>query len=74
MDLRIDEEKNIAYIKLSGQLSRKAILSAFDSAVADKRYIHGMGRQWDFRDADLSALKSETIVEMVAMQGFKLYT
>ena len=30
MDLHIDEEKNIAYIKLSGQLSKKAILSAFD--------------------------------------------
>jgi hypothetical protein len=30
MDLRIDEEKNIAYIKLSGLLSKKVILSAFD--------------------------------------------
>ncbi|WP_372679066.1 hypothetical protein [Desulfosarcina sp.] len=64
MDLRIDEEKNIAYIKLSGQLNRKVILSAFDLAVADNRYLHGMGRLWDFRDADLSSLKSETIVEM----------
>ncbi len=64
MDLRIDEEKNIAYIKLSGQLNRKVILSAFDLAVADNSYLPGMGRLWDFRDADLSSLKSETIVEM----------
>jgi len=53
MDLHIDEEKNIAYIKLSGQLSKKAILSAFDLAVADERYRNGMGRLWDFKDADL---------------------
>ena len=64
MDLHIGEEKNIAYIKLSGQLSKKAILSAFDLAVADNRYREGMGRLWDFRDADLSSLKSETVFEM----------
>jgi hypothetical protein len=54
----------IVYIKLSGQLSSKAILSAFDLAVADKRYKDGMGRLWDFIDVDLSSLKSETVVEM----------
>ena len=65
MDLRTDKEKNIAYIKLSGQLSKKAILRAFDLAVADiVRYRDGMGRLWDFRDADLSSLKSETVFEM----------
>ena len=64
MNLCIDKEKNIAYIKLSGQLSQKAILSAFDLAVADNRYREGMGRLWDFRDADLSSLKSETVFEM----------
>ena len=64
MDLRIDEEKNIAYIKLSGLLSKKVILSAFDLIVSDKRYKNGMGRLWDFRDADLSSLDSETITEM----------
>lgn len=64
MDLRIDEEKNIAYIKLSGLLSKKVILSAFDLAVSDKRYKKGMGRLWDFGDADLSSLDSETITEM----------
>ena len=64
MDLHIDEEKNIAYIKLSGQLSKKAILSAFDLAVADERYKNGMGRLWDFRDADLSSLESNTIFDM----------
>jgi len=64
MDLRIDEEKNIAYIKLSGMLSKKVIPSAFDLTVSDKRYKKGMGRLWDFRDAELSSLDSETITEM----------
>ena len=64
MDLRIDEEKNIAYIKLSGLLSKKVILSASDLTVSDKRYKKGMGRLWDFRDADLSSLDPETITEM----------
>ena len=64
MDLRIDEKKNIAYIKLSGLLSKKIILSAFDLTVSDKRYKDGMGRLWDFRDSVLSSLDSETIVAM----------
>jgi hypothetical protein len=64
MDLRIDEEKKIAYIKLSGRLSKEAILSVFDLAVSDKRYKKGMGRLWDFRDADLSTLDVMTIVDM----------
>lgn len=64
MDLRIDEKNNIAYIKLSGLLSKKVILNAFDSTVSDKRYKKGMGRLWDFRDADLSSLDHETIIEM----------
>ena len=64
MDIRIDEEKNIAYIKLSGLLSEKVIISAFDLTVSDKRYKKGMGRLWDFRDSDLSSLGSVTITEM----------
>ena len=77
MDLRIDEEKNIAYIKLSGLLSKKVILSAFDLTVSDKRYKNGMGRLWDFRDAELSSLDSETITEMAQYslrfpQGIKI--
>ena len=64
MKLRIDEKKNIAYIKLSGLLSQEVILRAFDSTVSDKRYKKGMGRLWDFRDADLSSLGSETIAAM----------
>ena len=64
MDLQIDEAQNIAFIKLSGPLSRKMILSAFDLTVADKRYRKGMGRLWDFRDADLSGLDAKTISEM----------
>jgi hypothetical protein len=64
MELRIDTEKNIAYIKLSGLLSKEVILSAFDLTVSDKRYRKGMGRLWDFRDGDLSSLDSETITAM----------
>ena len=64
MDLRNYEEKNITYIKLSGTLSKKVILRAFDLTVSDKRYKEGMGRLWDFRDADLSSLDSKTILEM----------
>ena len=64
MELRIDEEKNIAYIKLTGLLSKKVILNAFDLTVSDKRYKKGMGRLWDFRDSDLSSLDSVTITEM----------
>ena len=64
MDLRIDEEKNIAYIKLSGLLSKKVVLSAFDLTVSDERYKNGMGRLWDFRDADLSSLDTNTINAM----------
>ena len=64
MELRTDETKNIAYIRLSGPLNRQIILDAFDAAVTDKRYKKGMGRLWDFRDADLSALDSTTIADM----------
>jgi hypothetical protein len=64
MDLKIDVEKNIAYIKLSGLLSKKIILNAFDKAVSDKSYKNGMGRLWDFREADLSTLESNTVIEM----------
>lgn len=45
-------------------LSKKTILNAFDVAVSDKRYKNGMGRLWDFRDADLSSLDSDTVIEM----------
>lgn len=64
MDLRIDNHKNIAYIKLSGLLRQHDILTAFDVAVSDKNYTPGMGRLWDFRDADLSALNAGVISAM----------
>jgi len=64
MDLLINEEKNIAHIKLSGILDKKTILNAFDLTVSDKRYKNGMGRLWDFRDADLSTLDYSTINDM----------
>ena len=64
MDMRVDDQKNIAYIRLTGLLERKVILEAFDAAVADDRYRDGMARLWDFRDADLSAMDTATIAEM----------
>ena len=64
MELRFDQEKNIAYIKLSGLLSKEIILNSFDLTVSDKRYKKGMGRLWDFRDADLSCPDNETITAM----------
>ncbi|MFH2066477.1 MAG: hypothetical protein ABIK15_14850 [Pseudomonadota bacterium] len=65
MELRIDERKNIAYIKLSGLLNKRKILEAFEEVVADQDYRKGMGRLWDFMDADLSLLNAE-IVESIA--------
>ena len=64
MDLRIDEEKNIAYIALAGRLTERVVLDAFDAAVSSEEYKKGMGRLWDFTDADLSLLNSETIRRM----------
>ena len=64
MDLRIDEEKNIAYIKIIGKVSSKDILAAFDVAVSSDKYGKGMGRLWDFTDIDLSSLDSDLIPQM----------
>jgi hypothetical protein len=64
MELRTDEAKNIAYIRLVGPLNREIILAAFNATVSDRRYRKGMSRLWDFRDADLSSLDSSTIAEM----------
>jgi hypothetical protein len=64
MDLRIDETKNIAYIKVSGKVSSKDILDAFDIAVSLEKYKKGMGRLWDFTAIDLSSLDSSVIPKM----------
>lgn len=64
MDIRFDKGKNIAHIKMSGELGQEEILAAFDLTVSDKRYKNGMGRLWDFREVDLSSLKTETVVKM----------
>jgi hypothetical protein len=64
MELKIDETKNIAYIKITGSVISKDILNAFDMAVSDKKYKKGMGRLWDFTDVDLSSIDSETVKEM----------
>ena len=64
MDLRIDMEKDIAYIKLSGKMDAPAFLDALESTVSDKRYKKGMGRLWDLTHVDLSALESKAVVEL----------
>ena len=64
MELDFNREKNFACIKLSGSLDRKVILDAFDKAVSDREYKKGMGRVWDFREADLSSISPEIIREM----------
>lgn len=64
MELRFDQAKSIAHIKLSGLLSSADILDAFDAAVAHPDYRKGMARLWDFQDADLSSLDSATIAMM----------
>jgi L-ribulose-5-phosphate 3-epimerase UlaE len=64
LDLKIDEAKNIAYIKMTGQVSSVEVLSAFDTAVSAENYTMGMRRLWDFREVDLSAINSETIRQM----------
>jgi len=64
MELQIDEEKNIAYIKLSGLLSEKDILSAFDATVSSENYKKGMGRLWDLRDVNLSSLSPAGVDRM----------
>ena len=64
MKLKIDKTKNIAHIKLTGSLNSKEILDAFDAVVADNEYKQGMGRLWDFREADLSSLTTDTVKQM----------
>ena len=65
MELKIDKRKNIAYIKISGLLNAPEILEAFDKTIKDINYQKGMGRLWDFVDADLSLLDAE-MVESIA--------
>jgi hypothetical protein len=62
--IRIDTEKNIAYIKMIGKVKSQDILDAFDQAVASKGYKKGMGRLWDFTEIDLSFLKTDVIPRM----------
>ena len=64
MDLRVDETKNIAYIKISGKTGPKEILDAFDKAVSSGQYRKGMGRLWDFTEVDLTSLDSVAIPAM----------
>ena len=64
MDIRISKKKNIAYIKITGPTKSEEILKAFDITVSSKEYKKGMGRLWDFTEADLSSIDSYTIRKM----------
>jgi hypothetical protein len=64
MQLQFDQDKYIAYIKLSGRPTEEEVLGAFEAAVADQRYKLGMGRLWDFTDADLTGFETDTIRRM----------
>lgn len=61
VEIRIANESNIAGIRMKGPLSEQAIRDAFDSVVAHPEYRPGMGRLWDFRDADSSALDATAL-------------
>ena len=64
MDIRFDKKKNIAYIKITGPTTSEEILKAFDITVSSNEYKKGMGRLWDFTEADLSSIGSYTIRKM----------
>ena len=64
MEIRIDETKHIAYIKLVGKVKSKDILRAFDEAVSSQKYQPGMARLWDFTEIDLTSLEYNLIPDM----------
>ncbi len=64
VDITYHKEKKFVIIKLTGLLNREMILDAFDQAVSNDQYEPGMGRLWDFSEADLSGLDANTIRAM----------
>ena len=64
MHLKYNKDKKFCTIKLNGLLTRDAILHAFDASVSHINHKPGMGRLWDFTEADLSLLNSNTIHAM----------
>lgn len=64
MELCFEEERNFVVIRQTGRLDRGAILAAFDAAVTHERYRSGMGRLWDYREADLSGFGTDAIRDM----------
>ncbi len=61
MNIKWYKEKNFVHIRLTGPVDREMLLNAFDQAISGDQHEPGMGRLWDFRDVDLSGLKSDTI-------------
>lgn len=64
MKLKYFKDKKYCIIKLKGLLTKEIILHAFDASVSHINYEMGMGRLWDFTEADLSKLDSNTIQSM----------
>ena len=61
MELKIYRDKNLAYIRITGFVIPETILNAFDKTVSHPQYRKGMGRLWDFTEADPSSLETEAI-------------
>ena len=62
--VHIDEQKNIAYLKIIGAATSDGILQILDQAVSSEKYCKGMGRLWDFTEVDLSTFDAQTISKM----------
>ncbi len=64
MNIKFAENDKYVQIKLSGRITAVEILNAFDTTVYHNNYKPGMGRVWDFREADLSDLSAGIIYEL----------
>ncbi|MDX2452407.1 hypothetical protein [Desulfosarcina sp.] len=61
MDLRIDKEKNIADIKLSGQLSKKAILDELVKSRISDGFVKSPRSRLAGRDSELERANNKSI-------------
>jgi hypothetical protein len=64
MEIKIDQVKNIAYIKLSGVVDEEDFFDAFNKAVSAEKYKKGMARLWDLTEVNLSALDARFIPQL----------
>jgi hypothetical protein len=64
MSNKFNKAQNYYIIEMTGLLTNEQILHAFDAAVSHINYQKGMARIWDFREADLSRITSDSIMSM----------